>query len=535
MQQLCEIPGSERLYSCDAATVGKPQPDEQVELAVYVRRPAMELELRTPERLEEQGQGRRRHLTHEEFAHGLGAAEADMDVVAAFAREHGLQVAATDGAKGVVKIAGTARSIMDAFGVEFVTVERGGRKFRSYKGSVRVTVALRDVITEVAGLDNHPIAREPVAPRLGTRDEPQPGEIASYSAPEVAAIYGFPADADGNGQCLGIIELGAGYFESDLDAYFAELGVAKPEIVAIGPNDPGTWVSPSHGYGEVLMDIEVAASIVPKAKIVVYFARENSQKGFMEVLQDAIHDPLHRPQVISVSWGESETEWTGSAAQQMRRIIAEGALLGVTVCVASGDNGALDGLPAGKLSVDFPAAVPEALACGGTQLVAKEGRIEREITWNDRAWKLASGGGVSIHFPLPDYQKKAGVPRLPAEGAFGKRKAGFAGRGVPDVSGNADPLTGYRLYILGKWCVDGGTSAVAPLWAALIIKLSQALGHRIGSMHGLLYGPGGVPVCRDVTEGNNGFYSAKPGWDCCTGLGSPNGTGLLQALLLRRA
>lgn len=532
MRKLIEMPGSERLYSRDVANVGKPQPDEQVELAVYVRRPAMEPEPRRPER---QKQERRRYLTHEEFARSLGAAEADMDLVAAFAREHGLEVAATDGAKGVVKIAGTASRIMDAFGVELVTAEIGGRRFRSYKGSVRIPAELRDVITAVVGLDNHPIAREPLASRPGTRDEPQPGEIASYSAPEVAAIYGFPADVDGNGQCLGIIELGAGYFESDLDAYFAELGVAKPEIVAVGPNDPGTLASPSHGYGEVLMDIEVAASIVPKAKIVVYFARENSQKGFMEVLHDAIHDPVHRPQVISVSWGESETEWTGSAAQQMRRIIAEGALLGITVCVASGDHGASDGLPAGKLAVDFPASVPDALACGGTRLVAKGGRIEREITWNDRAWKLASGGGVSIHFHLPDYQKEAGVPRLPAEGAFGERKAGFAGRGVPDVSGNADPLTGYRLYILGKWCVDGGTSAVAPLWAALLIKLNQALEHRIGSMHWLLYGTGGVPVCRDVTEGNNGFYSAAPGWDCCTGLGSPDGTGLLQALLLRRA
>lgn len=535
MQKLIEIPGSERIYSRDVANVGKPQPDEQVELAVYVRRPAMELELRRPERQEEQKQERRRHLTHEEFAHSLGAAEADMDVVAVFAREHGLEVVATDGTKGVVKIVGAVSGITDAFGVEFVMVERDGRRFRSYKGSVRIPVELRDVIKAVVGLDTHPIAREPVVPRLGAHDGLQPGELASYSAPEVAAIYGFPADVDGNGQCLGIIELGAGYFESDLDAYFAELGMAKPEIVAVGPNDPGTWANPSHGYGEVLMDIEVAASIVPKAKIVVYFARENSHKGFMEVLQDAIHDPVHRPQVISVSWGESETEWTESAAQQMRRIIAEGALLGVTVCVASGDHGASDGLPAGKLSVDFPASVPEALACGGTQLVAKEGRIEREITWNDRAWKLASGGGVSIHFPLPDYQKEVGVPRLPAEGAYGKRKAGFAGRGVPDVSGNADPLTGYRLYILGKWYVDGGTSAVAPLWAALLIKLNQALGHRIGSMHGLLYGPGAVSVCRDVTKGNNGFYSAKPGWDSCTGLGSPDGTGLLQALLLRRA
>ena len=150
-----------------------------------------------------------------------------------------------------------------------------------------------------------------------------------------------------------------------------------------------------------------------------------------------------------------------------------------------------------------------------------------ETVWNETANNEgATGGGVSIHFPLPTYQTKAGVPAQP--------QTKFVGRGVPDVAGNADPATGYQIRVNGQNQVVGGTSAVAPLWAALAALMNEQLGKKVGFMNPTLYSLGEADF-HDITSGNNdnaglGHYSAKAGWDPCTGLGSPNGVALLNAL-----
>jgi kumamolisin len=207
--------------------------------------------------------------------------------------------------------------------------------------------------------------------------------------------------------------------------------------------------------------------------------------------------------------------------------IADGAALGVTVTVAAGDNGSSDGVSDGSPHTDFPASSPHALACGGTSLHGDPatGAISAETVWNDGAGGGATGGGVSGTFALPSWQASAGVPANPA---------GAPGRGVPDVAGNADPATGYQVLIDGQPSVIGGTSAVAPLWAALIARVAQSLGKSFGLIQQQLYA--GVlagkptPGLRDITGGTNGAYSAGPGWDACTGLGVPDGAALLTSL-----
>ncbi|MBP2303367.1 S53 family peptidase [Azospirillum picis] len=527
MESRYALSGSEQPRAQDAARVGAPAADEVVHVTVYVRQPAPLRSLLSG-LAETPPSGR---LARRDFLARFAADPQDLDKVAAFARTHGLQVDGVDAGKCLVRLSGPASAVGEAFGVELALFAKGRLRYRSHVGAVRLPEDLKDIVTLVAGLDNHPIARRLATVSPSDAGAPQPGSIAQYTAPELAALYRFP-DGDGEGRCLGIIELAAGYLETDLDAYFAALAIPKPEIVAVGPNDPGSVEAPSHGYGEVVMDIEVAAAVVPKARTVVYFATENSQKGFMEVLHEAIHDAANAPEAISVSWGEPESEWSRAAADQMRRIIAEAALLGVTICVAAGDEGASDGTGDGHLAVDFPGSVPEALCCGGTRLVARNGRIEQEITWNDPWWKLATGGGVSTLFPMPSYQAQAGIRPVPAPPAA-VQPTGTAGRAVPDVAANADPMTGYRLYILGDWHVSGGTSAVAPLWAALAIRLNQALGGPVGFLNPILYGlpkPSAAAAFNDITEGDNGFYQAQPGWDACTGLGSPDGAGLLTAM-----
>ena len=230
--------------------------------------------------------------------------------------------------------------------------------------------------------------------------------------------------------------------------------------------------------GEVMLDIEIAGAIAPKAKIVVYFTSNTSQ-GFLDAITQAVHDTVNNPSVISISWGGPEANWTGQAFEQFDQAFQAAAAVGVTITVAAGDNGSSDGVSDGQAHVDFPASSPNVLACGGTRLNATSTKISSEVVWNEPS-DGATGGGISDQFPLPDYQKNAGIP--PSANS-GKR----IGRGVPDVAANADPATGYPIRVDGDNAVVGGTSAVAPLWAGLIALLNQGLGKPVGFLNPTLY------------------------------------------------
>jgi kumamolisin len=342
----------------------------------------------------------------------------------------------------------------------------------------------------------------------------------------VAALYQFPAGTDGTGQTIAIIELGGGFGSSDLDPYFAGLGLPVPSVTAASvdgaANQPGQ--DPNGNDGEVLLDIEVAGAVAPGAVQVVYFA-PNTDQGFVDAVTTAVH-ATPTPTVVSISWGQSEDSWTAQARAALDQAMADAAALGVTVCAAAGDSGSSDGQSG--THVDFPASSPHALACGGTSLRGNAGTgvISSETVWNDGSSGGATGGGVSDTFPVPSWQTAAGVPAR-----AGAAAGSAAGRGVPDVAGCADPATGYQVRVDGQSMVVGGTSAVAPLWAGLISRMAQSTGKPFGLLQPVLYA--GVtagtaaPGFRDITSGSNGDYSAGPGWDACTGLGSPEGSTLL--------
>jgi len=279
---------------------------------------------------------------------------------------------------------------------------------------------------------------------------------------------------------------------------------------------------PNSADGEVLLDIEVVGAIAPAATIAVYFA-PNTDQGFLDAITKAVHDTVRKPSVISISWGGPESAWTAQALSAFDQAFQDAAVLGVTVCCASGDDGSADGVSDGAAHVDFPASSPRALACGGTRLESSKKKITKEVVWNQGAGNGASGGGVSETFPVPAYQANANVP--PSVNA-----SRFKGRGVPDISGDADPATGYQILVDGRSSVFGGTSAVAPLWAALIAILNQKLGRQVGFLNTALYAAAARKSLHDVTSGNNGAYTAGTGWDPCTGLGSPDGKALLTAL-----
>jgi kumamolisin len=263
--------------------------------------------------------------------------------------------------------------------------------------------------------------------------------------------------------------------------------------------------------------------VAPGAEQVVYFA-PNTDQGFIDAVTTAAQ-ATPAPVAISISWGGSEDSWTAQSRTSLDNAIADAVALGITVSVAAGDGGSTDGVTDGSQHVDFPASSPHALACGGTslQLDTSTNTITSETVWNDASG--ATGGGVSDVWPQPSWQATAGVPAL---------ASGSTGRGVPDVAGNADPDTGYQVLIDGSSTVIGGTSAVAPLWAGLICLLAQASGERFGLIQQDLYAgiTAGTAVAglSDITSGNNGAYSAGPGWDACSGLGVPDGAALLARL-----
>lgn len=451
-----------------------------------------------------------------EFAQGYGARADDLERVASFAGAHGLRIARTDRARRSVRLAGRVRDLAPAFGTQLHRYVYPRGSYRGREGPLSVPASLDGIVVGVFGLDDRPQARPPLRPRPASAAG-QP----SYSPPEVAAAYDFPGATNGSGVTIGLLELGGGFRAADLARYFSGLGLSPPSVTVVsvdGATNAPTGV-PTGPDGEVTLDIEVAGSVAPGAAIVAYFA-PNTDQGFLDGVLAAVHDDVHRPDLLSMSWGGPEASWTGQARAALESAFEDAAALGVGVLAASGDQGATDGGPGGPLEVDFPASAPGALGCGGTRLTLAGTRIVAETTWNDLAeGEGASGGGVSEAFALPSYQVGVGVPAAPN---------GFAGRGVPDVAADADPLTGYRVLVDGEATVFGGTSAVAPLWAALIARIQSALGAPLGFLNPRLYAA--PRTFHDITTGGNGGYSAGPGWDPCTGLGSPDGARLLAAL-----
>ena len=443
--------------------------------------------------------------------------------VKAFAKEFNLKVEddPTAATRRTLQLTGTADDIKKAFGVELNQKIIDGIEYRVREGGIHLPAALADSVLAVLGLDNRPQAKPHFrvlkSLAAATAEAVAP---SSYTPPQVAQAYQFPSTASGAGQTIGIIELGGGYRQADLTAYFKTLGQAAPAITAVsvdkGKNAPSTA---SSADGEVMLDIEVAASVAPGAKIVVYFT-PNTDQGFTDAITTAVHDTTNKPSVISISWGGPESSWTSQAMTALDAACQSAAALGVTITVAAGDDGSTDGATGNN--VDFPASSPHVLACGGTKLDANGSTLVSEVVWNELASSEgATGGGVSNVFPLPTWQANAKVP-APGNSA--------GGRGVPDVAGDADPTTGYTIRVDGQTTVIGGTSAVAPLWAGLVAVANQQLGAQVGFIQPAIYAAKAAAAFNDITQGNNGAFSAGPGWDACTGLGSPIANKLIPLL-----
>jgi kumamolisin len=541
VKKMSSIPGSKKEPLPGAHAVASAPSDERLEVTVRLRPknalPAAKDMLKLSAAPLPQ-------FSHEQYESRYAADAKDIALIRKFAKENNLNVVRESAPRRTVILAGTVTDFNRAFGVSLKTYAYPNGTYRGRTGPVKIPAELAGVVEGVFGLDNRPVAK-----RHGSRPHAA-GDVAQpFTAAQLAKIYSFPPGFDGSGQTIGIIELGGGYRPSDLDTYFSNLGLATPTVVPVsvdgGANTPTT---PDSADGEVVLDIQVAGAAAPGAKIVVYFApNDAASNGFLDALTKAIHDTENNPSVISISWGGPESTSTTNFQEQFDQALQAAALLGITVCVAAGDNGAADVGPKawdGLAHVDFPSASPFALSCGGTRLIAPNGAISAESVWNQNQADLspqagpdgsfgAGGGGVSGAFPLPDYQQQANVPAS-------LNPAGYQGRGVPDVTGDGDPDSGYNIRVDGQQIQEGGTSAVAPLWAALIAVINQKLNGQVGFVNPQLYALlSGSGAFHDITVGNNRVsykqfqnvgYDAGPGWDAASGLGSPDGT-VLSSLL----
>lgn len=498
--------GSQREHPAGSVALGKPAPDEIIQLTLVLRRRGSAPD---PASIAS-------HLSHAQLADLHGADPADVEAVEAFASEQGFMVVRLNSAARSVLISGPFEAMAAAFGADVELRGIEDKIVRTRQGQLTLPEPLAGRVVAVLGFDQRAAART-YHQFIPAADQP-----VAYTPVQVARAYDFPTNT-GTNQTIGLIELGGGFRNSDLQKYWKQLNIKDVAVSAVsvdgGQNSPVG--DPDSADGEVVLDIEVAGGVAPGARIAAYFAN-NTDQGFLEAINAAIHDKERKPSVISISWGAGENEWTQQALDAFNAAFHDAALLGISVCAAAGDNGSSDGESDGKDHVDFPASSPWVLACGGTRLQIENGKIKSETVWNDGTNGGATGGGVSVYFAQPSYQTGISMPAPRCASKSG-------GRGVPDVAGVADPETGFLILVDGEEGAVGGTSAVAPLWAGLIALWNEQLGRNVGWLHPTLYGTiAQRKVLNDVTSGTNGDFKASAGWDACTGLGTPNGQAVLS-------
>lgn len=530
------LPGSQRPKETNAVRVRNVDPNEQIDLTIALAGPPL------PGADKYVGQT----LTPDQLSSQFGANKADADKVASVLKKFGLRVESVSLATRSMRVIGTAKAVEAAFKPDMAIVRspRQMGEYRGRQGTLQIPQELKGLVTGVFGIDERRMARRKLP---STTAAPA---LSPLSPADLEKRYNFPP-GDAAGQDIAIAEFGGGYFADDTSAYCGKFRRATPNIKAIAVDAPAYTLQQilalPHRKGkmvlgdamEVMLDVEVIAGLCPAADISLYFSTFDEQ-GWVDLLNAVI---AAKPVVLSCSWGlaEEDPNWSASALSSISDRLNTARLLGITICVASGDDGSGDQLDDGQAHVDFPSSSPFVLGVGGTML-SQSGSSVDEVTWweapghrteNDGGG--ATGGGVSMKFDRPTWQN-VHIKSL--------NKGSIDGRVVPDVSALAgEPL--YDLIFVGQPHPNGGTSASAPLWAALIARVNAELSpeKRQRFLTPLLYqnSANGKPIgqiaSRDITSGNNASdpqpgrgYKAGVGFDAVTGWGVPDGVILLNSL-----
>jgi len=536
-----EIRGSYRPPVPGSRRVGTPGTDEMITVTVTVRGPAPPDADAHPAPV----------LSRSEFEALFGARQDDIDQVRDVLGRRGLTVLDASRLTRSLRVEGTITAIQNTFGVDLGLYRTSDdEEFRGRVGVVTLPAALHEIVTGVFGLDQRRVAERksgpPSAPPSAAADD------TAVAPPDLERIYRFP-DGDASGRRVAIAEFGGGYFPGDVTQFCLMHGRPDPvpvlEVIPVG-YQPLTLeellklpekelIRQAVMAAECMLDIEIVAALCPGAQLAVYYA-PFTEAGWIDLLDRVISDPP--PVALSVSWGVREDSGHGlsrAGLDEINQRLATAATLGITVCVASGDDGSGDNARDDGVHVAFPAASPFVLGVGGTMLAGgkevawREGPGTRFASDGSPTSGGASGGGISTVFPRPQWQDVRVEPPVARD---------FDGRIVPDVAAMAS-VRGYHMIFNGTPARSGGTSAAAPVWAALITRAAAAAGGGQRFLTPVLYRPSpegkplGQAVCNDITIGMNvsepqpGIgYSAQPGYDAVTGWGTPDGIALTEAL-----
>lgn len=454
---------------------------------------------------------RRTYLTHKEYTQEFAPDKKKADVFLNLAKENKWKVSQNKKTREInIKITHSNEKDSDTL---------TGLKYLTTNGDIHLesnNIEANSETTEACiGFVKHNVES-----RVGNRRAiPIQEEIHGHSVLEVAEAYNFP-NADGEGETIGIIELGGEFNKEDLEQYFAHYNLDVPKIQVVGkPNNTG-----EKNNTEVTADIQVAGVLAPKAKLVIYYG-----DTILEAIKSALSDGRNKLSVISISWAGSELGYSRAELNALDEVFYEAALKGITVVAASGDNGAFNNKT--YPNVNVPANFSHVLGCGGSKLEMSDEVIAAETVWNEsnESMQISTGGGFSERVSLASYQQKAVdnfLSHYPQFLPYNTQK----GRSIPDVAANASDASGYSIFINGQWSKIGGTSLATPLWAALIARLNQNLGYQLGFINAHLYEMSGSSAFHPIVEGNNNLYIGALFWNPCTGLGTPNGVKLQEAI-----
>jgi subtilase family serine protease len=463
-------------------------------------------------------------LTPDQFDQRFGPTAEDAGKVQHFILARGLKIDEISSDRTYVKVSGTAKQVEKAFGVTINNYKNDkGKKYYANINSPQLPSELGNMIAGIHGLDNEPhLHRSAVNSRKPQLEQTHlsGGPKGGYTPSELRSAYDMDplisAGYNGSGQTVALYE-NDGFIQSNIETYnnYYGLGSPAPSVVLVD----GYNGEAGAGQGEVELDIEVINALAPKAKVIVYEGSNETDAGVVDTYRKIATE--NRAKSVSISWGLCELQNSTSTMNSMHAIFQQMASQGQSVFAATGDSGAYD-CQDSQLAVDSPANDPYVTGVGGTHLTLGGGAYGSETVWG--RGQFGSGGGISTIYSLPNWQTGPGTSNSYSNG----------NREVPDVSAGAD--SGYSIYSLGKWSVVGGTSAAAPLWAAIAAINNQyatANGKpNLGFANPILYKMFNTDqkyqAYHDVTSGTNLYYPATTGYDMASGIGTPDAYNLIR-------
>ncbi|HEY3333403.1 MAG TPA: protease pro-enzyme activation domain-containing protein [Capsulimonadaceae bacterium] len=490
------------------------------------------------------------YLTSADFIARYAPTQDDYDEVAAYFTAKGLTVDPVNPERTLLAVSGSASALQSALSVtlnNYTTPQ--GRAYMAPTSDPVVPATIASRVVGVIGLETfnkfkpHYVKRDNPLTSFDFVTHAGTGVRGDLTPSDVRTAYNLVSTTNrGDGQTVASIQLD-GYNKSDIDAYYnyfaAQLGTKQVPITNILLDSATGAPGAGDGQVEVCLDIQMQMALAPNAAQMYVYIAPNSALSFIHCFQKVASD--NAAPAVSCSWGLPETYWSSTYLAAANQAFLQMGLQGQSFYAAAGDFGAYDEYDPlfgfGPLSVDAPASCPNATGVGGTTLATDSTTHTyiSESTWGQNYTTQGGGGGISAIWPIPAYQKTYQLSSL-----FTSGQASTTSRNVPDISLNSDPASGYSVYSEGQWMTIGGTSAAAPLWAGFTALVNQARSaNKLGTLgfaNATLY-PLAVSATNyfktfhDIADNSkNLYYSAVPGYDPATGLGTFNGGPLLTAL-----